>query len=153
MPNVPPSPEGGIEALRRELVAAVIVRAGTLLLVTNIKYGIRLEFPGGKVEPGEELEAAVLREIDEEIGCRARVVGRLDDFETESVEGKFIVHNLVCEIDGEPQEGREPQKIGPIRWYSFADLADLAKQDPCPLAPNVVAMLGVFDRMLAEKAD
>lgn len=153
MPNVPPSSEGGIEIPRRELVAAVIVRAGTLLLVTNIKYGIRLEFPGGKVEPDEELEAAVLREIDEEIGCQARVVGRLDDFETESVEGKFIVHNLVCEIEGEPQEGREPLKIGPIRWHSFADLQALAQADPCPLAPNVVAMLPVFERMLAKKPD
>lgn len=153
MPNVPPSPEGGVEVPRRELVAAVIVRAGTLLLVTNIKYGVRLEFPGGKVEPGEDLEAAIVREIQEEIGCVAKVTGRLEDFETESVEGKFVVKNFVCEIEGEPEEGREPTKIGPIRWYSFADLEALAGKDPCLLAPNVVAMLGVFERMLAQKAD
>jgi 8-oxo-dGTP diphosphatase len=148
----PPS-EGGIEILRRHLVAGVIVRDGKLLLVTNIKYGIRLEFPGGKVEPGEDLEAAIKREILEEIGRKATIVGTMDDFETESVEGTFIVHNLICEIDGEPVEGLEPKKIGPIRWYSFAELRELADQDPCPLAPNVMAMLGEFERMLEKKAD
>ncbi len=148
----PPS-EGGIEILRRHLVAGVIVRDGTLLLVTNIKYGVRLEFPGGKVEPGENLQEAIQREIREEIGREAVIVGTMDDFETESVEGKFIVHNLICEIDGEPVEGLEPKKIGPIRWYSLADLRSLADQHPCPLAPNVVAMLGEFERMLQKKAN
>lgn len=147
----PPSPEGGIEIPRRHLVAGVIVRDGTLLLVTNIKYGIRLEFPGGKVEPGENLEEAIKREIQEEIGRKAVIVGTMEDFQTESVEGQFIVHNLVCEIDGEPVEGLEPKKIGPIRWYTFAELRSLAEQNPCPLAPNVVAMLGEFERMLEKK--
>jgi len=31
------------------------------------------EFPGGKVEPGEELAAALVREIREELGCKIRV--------------------------------------------------------------------------------
>lgn len=152
MTDTPPF-EGGIEIPRRHLVAGVIVRDGKLLLVTNIKYGIRLEFPGGKVEPGEDLEAAIKREIREEIGREATIVGTMEDFETESVEGKFIVHNLICEIDGEPVEGLEPKKIGPIRWYSFAELRVLADAEPCTLAPNVVAMLGEFERMLEKKAD
>ncbi len=153
MPDVPPSFEGGLEKPRRDLVAGVIIRGGKLLLVTNIKYGIRLEFPGGKVESGEDLEAAIKREIQEEIGREATITGRMDDFETESVEGKFIVHNLLCDINGEPVEGLEPKKIGPIRWYNFAELRALADQEPCPLAPNVVAMLGEFERMLVQMPD
>ena len=37
-----------------------------------------LRLPKGKVEAGESLEAAALREVAEEAGVRARVVGRLD---------------------------------------------------------------------------
>lgn len=35
------------------------------------------ELPGGKCEPGEGLEPAAVREIQEELGCRVRVTGRL----------------------------------------------------------------------------
>ena len=36
------------------------------------------ELPGGKVEPGEDPDAAVVREVREELGCEVRVTGRLE---------------------------------------------------------------------------
>ncbi len=60
------------------VVAAVILREGKVL-VTQRKRGGHLagmwEFPGGKIEKGEEGRAALRREILEELGCRI-VVGR-----------------------------------------------------------------------------
>lgn len=35
------------------------------------------ELPGGKCEPGEDVHVAAVREIEEELGCRVRVTGRL----------------------------------------------------------------------------
>ena len=61
------------------VVAAVIFRDGRYL-VTRRQKGVHLEgyweFPGGKVDPGETDEAALVREIREELDAGVEV-GRL----------------------------------------------------------------------------
>ena len=55
------------------VVAALIRRDGEILITqrpTDVHLGGLWEFPGGKVENEESLEAALIREIDEEIGVR-----------------------------------------------------------------------------------
>jgi len=61
-----------------EIVAAVIVQGGRVLCVQRgiHKYQYlshKWEFPGGKIEPGEDAEAALIREISEEL-CLSIVV-------------------------------------------------------------------------------
>jgi len=54
------------------VVAAVIERDGRVLVAQRPSHkhlALKWEFPGGKVEPGEELVAALVREIKEELGC------------------------------------------------------------------------------------
>ncbi len=62
---------------RTVLVAAgVIVAEGRVLLTQRMPdahLGGTWEFPGGKVEPGEAPEAALVRELEEEIGVRVAV--------------------------------------------------------------------------------
>ena len=56
-------------------VGAVVVRDGSLLLVERIKSpgAGKWAVPGGAVEPGETLAAAVAREVEEETGLAVSV--------------------------------------------------------------------------------
>ena len=70
-----------VERRRLLVVAAFIARRGRVLLSqrrADQSFALLWEFPGGKVEPGEDLATALVREIREELGCKIRV-GKLVD--------------------------------------------------------------------------
>lgn len=57
---------------RIEVVGAIIVENGLIFAAQRGLAGAlpgMWEFPGGKVEVGESPESALVREIDEELGC------------------------------------------------------------------------------------
>lgn len=61
--------------------AAVIVRDGKIMICQRrpeAHNGLKWEFPGGKLEPGEGPEAALARELREELEIDVRV-GRIRD--------------------------------------------------------------------------
>lgn len=119
------------------VTAAIIERDGRFLMARRLK-GTHLEglweFPGGKTEPGESLEACLARELDEELGVPCRV-GRLRLATTHEYPGRRVeLHFFDCEIDGEPRPllGQE------LRWVSANELASL----PLPEADaGLVALL------------
>ncbi|GAB3602732.1 (deoxy)nucleoside triphosphate pyrophosphohydrolase [Microbacterium aureliae] len=75
------------------VVAAVIVRDGWVLACRRRPgkiAGGRWEFPGGKVEPDEEPRAALVREIEEELGVAIELEGHLTTDETAVEDGGVI---------------------------------------------------------------
>lgn len=59
-------------------VVAAVIRRGNKILITKRKknsfMGGRWEFPGGRVECGEDYEQALIREIAEELGVRIKIL-------------------------------------------------------------------------------
>jgi 8-oxo-dGTP diphosphatase len=60
----------------RQVVAALILRDGKILICQRTKHQpmpLKWEFPGGKIETGEQPRDALRRELEEEIGIDARI--------------------------------------------------------------------------------
>ena len=114
-----PSPEGGEGVI--EVVAAVIERGGRVLIARRhaaSHLGGRWEFPGGKRQAGETPEAALVREIREELDAAVTVGELLDDVEWRYPEKTVRLRFFRCAIENEPRaaEGQE------IAWVAPADL-------------------------------
>jgi 8-oxo-dGTP diphosphatase len=60
----------------KQVVAGLIVDGSKVLICQRTKYQpmpLQWEFPGGKIEPGEEAKAALERELEEELGIHAEI--------------------------------------------------------------------------------
>ena len=105
-----------------DVVAAIIRRGGQILITQRFDH-VHLpglwEFPGGKVEAGESLQAALEREIMEELGVKIRVHDEFftveHDYPTKSVRLHFFNCSI---IEGEPQL----IEVADMRWVHPQDL-------------------------------
>ncbi|KUG09113.1 (deoxy)nucleoside triphosphate pyrophosphohydrolase [Solirubrum puertoriconensis] len=84
-----------------EVVAAVIQNGDQILCLQRgpSKYHYiahKWEFPGGKVEPGETQEQAIIREIHEELGLQVDVRAAFLTVEHEYPDFKITMHSLLC---------------------------------------------------------
>lgn len=130
----------------REMTAGIIIKDKRVLLVHNIKHGLRVEPPGGKKEPQEGWEESVIREIKEELDLTVRVRETIGDYATHSPEGEFLVRLYLCEIiSGEPKL-MEPDKIAAFGWYSVDDMKKVALDGT--LVPNMGLALADIEKLL-----
>ena len=93
------------ETEKIRVVAAVVERHGRYLLCqrpAGKRHGGLWEFPGGKLEPGETLQAAVRRELAEELGVEVRACGG-QLFAIEDPGSPFVIEFHPVEIAGEPR--------------------------------------------------
>ncbi len=83
------------------VVAAVVLRDGRIFCVrrgkTKYPYTSYLfEFPGGKIEPGETEEQALMREMKEELNFDIRVERKLADVSYDYPDFSVELHFFLC---------------------------------------------------------
>ena len=113
-----PSPQGGEGGKVVEVVAAVIEREGRILIARRpaaLHLGGLWEFPGGKRQPGETPEAALVREIREELDAAVTVGELLDDVEWTYPEKTVRLLFFRCALAGEPRRRRPGDRLGGAR--------------------------------------
>ena len=100
------------------VVAAVVWRGGTLLLTQRPPggaLGLMWEFPGGKIEPDETPERALVREIAEELGVAARP-GRMLGIERHRYDHGLEVEITFIECALERFDFTPSAAVHAIRW-------------------------------------
>jgi len=107
----------------KQVAAALIVQDGKILICQRTKHQpmpLKWEFPGGKIEEGEQPRDAMRRELEEELGIHAHVgdeVARVRHSYKNGTQVElrfFVVHRY----DGQ----LENRIFRDVRWVERADL-------------------------------
>jgi len=115
-----------VQQLPEITVAAAVIERNGLVLIAQRKRGgrhaLKWEFPGGKLEPGETAEAALERELREELGIQAVIGVEMAGYDVRYPGGPLthLRFYRVTEFAGEPRNLDFEQ----IVWESRRRLAD-----------------------------
>ncbi|GAB4374064.1 MAG: A/G-specific adenine glycosylase [Elainellaceae cyanobacterium] len=123
MQNELPLSETRIPIPHKQIGVAVIWnQQGQILIDRRRQQGLlggMWEFPGGKIEPGETVEACIQREIQEELGIEVAVGDRLITVEHTYSHFHVTLNVHHCRhVSGEPQ----PIECDEVRWVTLAEL-------------------------------
>jgi 8-oxo-dGTP diphosphatase len=131
--------------MSHEVVAALIVRSGKILL--GQRSSSREFYPnvwdmfGGHVEPGEEQEQTLVRELEEELGIIPTKWVFIETIHEPSDQLTFHLY-LVTAWRGTPAN-HQSEEHSAIGWFTLAEASDLHLADP--IYPTL------FARYLASK--
>lgn len=108
---------------RIEIAVGIIINTEQAIFVTQRLKDSHLagywEFPGGKVESGEDVEQALRRELQEEVGIEMTHSNLLTTLEYDYPDRQLTLHFFIVDSwKGQP-EGREGQVS---RWINVSQL-------------------------------
>lgn len=127
------------------VVAAALVDENGRILLQKRPEGRSMaglwEFPGGKLEDGETPEAALARELSEELAISVDATNLIPAcFASASVGDRPLLLMLyICRAwEGEPVAVESPE----LGWFSIDDMAGL------PMPPADIPLIGLLKKLL-----
>jgi 8-oxo-dGTP diphosphatase len=127
------------------VVAAALVRGDGAILLQKRPEGRSMagfwEFPGGKIEAGETPEAALVRELDEELAIAVDPANLVPSCFASAALGDqslLLLLYLCRDWQGEPRPVESPE----IEWFSLAAMRDLQ------MPPADLPLLDLLERLL-----
>jgi ADP-ribose pyrophosphatase YjhB (NUDIX family) len=130
-------------------VAALIVEDGRVLAVEHVKKGESyFLLPGGGLDPGETMATALVRELNEELGCEADVGALALVTESLAPDASRHVIQMIFHATrrGEPRVTGIDDRIQGFRWL------DAAAADQVPFRPSIGPWIRAFLRDEAPEA-
>ena len=128
--------------------ALVVVRRGQRFLLTQEqKYGSTWSLPGGRVEPGESLIDAAIREVHEETGVPVRIDGilRIEHAAAESTARVRVLFAGTPIDDTAPKTTADAESLG-AAWLTMDEIRErkLRGAELCALLESVEAGRQMF---------
>jgi NDP-sugar pyrophosphorylase family protein len=122
-------------AARADLeVAGAIVRDGDHVLLEHRRDNALWDTPGGKLERGEPADAAIVRELREELGVAIAAGPALARFDTLEPDGRAVRHHVFAPAVRRPDVAAREGQV--LAWFALAAL-------PAACAPVVARSLAV----------
>ena len=118
--------DGEVGTMKTIEVVAAILRKGERVFATQRGYGDwkdLWEFPGGKIEPGEGPEEALVREIREELGAQIAVESYLTTIDYDYPAFHLHMGCYLCRVTGGELTLKEHEAA---RWLSRDELDAVA---------------------------
>ena len=119
------APRRRVMPLVVDVAAALIQDAEGRYLITQRRHGSHLEglweFPGGKRDAGEAIEACLVRELAEELGARFAVGEKIATIPWEYPDRTIVLHFYRCRLESGTIEPQESQAMA---WVAAPDLSD-----------------------------
>lgn len=128
-----------------QVVAAIIIN-GNCIFATQRGYGEfkdGWEFPGGKIEPGETHEQALIREIKEELDTEIMVGPLFDTVEYDYPQFHLTLYCYICKVQSgklvlkehEAAKWLEKEDLNSVAWLP-ADLGLIERLKNAELKPE-----------------
>jgi mutator protein MutT len=125
-----PADQLSIAGFRSAAVVVPLIQTGAgweLIFTVRSKqlsnHAGQVSFPGGKVDEGETLEQAAVRELQEEVGLNVtQILGQLHSHPSPA---KFVVTPIVCELDWPQEMMVNPAEVDEVFTASLDQLSKL----------------------------